>query len=60
VLEQAPLVQLARDGELMAYEHNGFWQAMDNSRDFTYLNELWCQNIAPWNLWGSPRSRAAA
>src|SRR5262249_16499142 len=34
VLEQTPLIQLARDGELMAYQHNGFWQPMDNSREY--------------------------
>ena len=60
VLEQAPLMQLARDGQLMAHLHNGFWQPMDNSRDYKYLNELWGAGRAPWNCWEAPRLRAAA
>jgi glucose-1-phosphate cytidylyltransferase len=60
VFEQAPLRQLARDGELMAYPHDGFWQPMDNSRDHRYLNELWAQGKAPWNTWDEPRLRAVA
>ena len=60
VLEQAPLMQLARDGQLMAHLHNGFWQPMDNSRDYKYLNELWETGRAPWNCWEAPRLRAAA
>ncbi|HLN30118.1 MAG TPA: glucose-1-phosphate cytidylyltransferase [Gemmataceae bacterium] len=46
VLEQEPLIRLARDGELMAYLHDGFWQSMDNSRDYKYLNDLWCRGNA--------------
>jgi glucose-1-phosphate cytidylyltransferase len=61
VLEQAPLMQLARDGELMAFLHNGFWQPMDNSREYKYLNDLWSEGNAPWNTWNAPtRLRAAA
>jgi len=60
VLEQAPLMHLARDGELMAYPHNGFWQPMDNSRDFRYLIDLWAAERAPWKTWEAPRLRAAA
>jgi glucose-1-phosphate cytidylyltransferase len=48
VLEQEPLMQLARDGELAAYQHDGFWQCMDSSRDFQYLNGLWGSGSAPW------------
>ena len=33
-------MQLARDGELMAYQHNGFWHPMDNSREYRHLNDL--------------------
>ena len=51
VLEQEPLIQLARDGELMAFPHDGFWQPMDTSRDHRYLNELWANGKAPWNTW---------
>ena len=60
VLEQTPLMQLARDGQLMAHLHNGFWQPMDNSRDYKYLNEFWGAGRAPWNCWEAPRLRAAA
>jgi glucose-1-phosphate cytidylyltransferase len=60
VFEQGPLMQLARDGELMAHQHNGFWQAMDNSRDYKFLNDLWNEGRAPWNTWQAPRLRAAA
>ncbi len=51
VLESGPLVQLARDGELMAYQHDGFWHPMDSSRDYKYLNDLWAAHKAPWNTW---------
>jgi glucose-1-phosphate cytidylyltransferase len=60
IFEQAPLMQLARDGELMAHLHNGFWQPMDNSRDYKYLNDLWHEGKAPWNSWAAPRLRAVA
>jgi glucose-1-phosphate cytidylyltransferase len=60
VLEQAPLRQLAQQGELMAYLHNGFWQPMDNSRDYSYLNDLWRSGRAPWkNGLSSLKSEAA-
>lgn len=49
--EQAPLMSLASDGELMAYEHHGFWQPMDTLRDKNYLEELWQSNKAPWKSW---------
>lgn len=57
VLEKEPLVQLARDGELMAYHHDGFWHPMDNSREYRYLNELWNAGEAPWNTWDAPRTQ---
>ncbi len=60
VFERAPLMDLARDGELMAYLHDGFWHPMDNSRDHKYLNELWAQGKAPWNTWETTLLRAAA
>jgi glucose-1-phosphate cytidylyltransferase len=49
--EQYPLNQLAEDGELMAYEHHGFWQPMDTLRDKTHLEELWSAGEAPWKVW---------
>ncbi|HJW57956.1 MAG TPA: glucose-1-phosphate cytidylyltransferase [Burkholderiaceae bacterium] len=51
VWEQQPLQRLATDGELMAFEHHGFWQPMDTLRDKTYLEELWAADIAPWKTW---------
>jgi glucose-1-phosphate cytidylyltransferase len=60
IFEYAPLMQLARDGELMAYLHDGFWHPMDSSRDFKYLNDLWSSGQAPWKVWERPLLRAAA
>lgn len=51
VWEQRPLTQLAADGQLMAYEHNGFWQCMDTLRDKNKLEELWAAGEAPWKTW---------
>ena len=51
VLERAPFEQLAREGQLMAYRHNGFWQCMDTQRDKQKLEELWENNAAPWRIW---------
>jgi len=51
VWEQAPLEQLAREGELSAYKHRGFWQPMDTLRDRNRLEELWQAGDPPWRLW---------
>lgn len=51
VLEGAPLERLARDGQLMAYKHHGFWQGMDTLRDRQLLEQLWASNTAPWRRW---------
>ncbi len=51
IFEQQPLMDLARDGELVMYEHNGFWQPMDTYREWKLLNELWAANQAPWKCW---------
>jgi glucose-1-phosphate cytidylyltransferase len=51
VWEKEPLENLARDGQLAAYEHHGFWQPMDTMRDKLHLEELWTTNCAPWNKW---------
>jgi glucose-1-phosphate cytidylyltransferase len=51
VWEQEPLKSLAVDGELMAFEHQGFWQPMDTLRDKTLLEGLWEENKAPWKTW---------
>jgi glucose-1-phosphate cytidylyltransferase len=51
VWEQEPLNSLASDGELMAYEHLGFWQPMDTLRDKILLESLWDSGKAPWKFW---------
>lgn len=54
VMEQEPLQQLARDGQLMAYQHDGFFFAMDTYREALKLNELWDSGEAPWAKWLQP------
>lgn len=49
--EREPLEGLARDRQLSAYKHEGFWQPMDTVRDKRYLEELWHQGEAPWRIW---------
>jgi glucose-1-phosphate cytidylyltransferase len=49
--ETEPLESLARDGELRAFRHPGFWQAMDTLRDKTTLETLWSSGAAPWKMW---------
>jgi glucose-1-phosphate cytidylyltransferase len=51
VWEREPLDELSADGQLMAYEHRGFWQPMDTLRDKTLLEELWQSGRAPWKVW---------
>ena len=51
VWEQGPLMKLAEDGDLMAYQHEGFWQPMDTLRDKNLLEELWECGKAPWKNW---------
>ena len=51
VWEQEPLIGLAQDGQLMAFEHEGFWQPMDTLRDKVHLEELWQSGKAPWKSW---------
>jgi glucose-1-phosphate cytidylyltransferase len=48
--ERAPLPDLAADGQLMAYRHEGFWQCMDTVRDRDLLEDLW-QTSPPWRVW---------
>jgi glucose-1-phosphate cytidylyltransferase len=48
VLEQSPLERLAADGQLMAYQHEGYWQCMDTIRDRDALQGLWDSGQAPW------------
>lgn len=51
IWERAPLETLARDGELMAFQHGGFWSPMDTLRDRRYLQDLWAAGKAPWHVW---------
>ncbi len=51
VFEKGPLENLAKEGQLMAYKHDGFWQCMDTQRDKMQLEEMWSSNNAPWKVW---------
>ena len=51
IFERDPLEHLARDGQLMAYRHDGFFYAMDTFREYQHLNELWSSGVAPWRAW---------
>jgi glucose-1-phosphate cytidylyltransferase len=49
--EGNPLTTIAAEQQLMAFNHHGFWQAMDTLRDKTYLEDLWRDGAAPWKCW---------
>ena len=51
VFEQEPLMGLAKDKEMLAWQHQGFWGCMDTLRDTNYLCELWETGAAPWKVW---------
>lgn len=51
VWERTPLELLAKDGQLQAFRHDGFWQPMDTLRDKIYLEDLWQSGKAPWKVW---------
>ena len=51
VLEKAPLETVAKQGQLMAYKHTGFWQCMDTVREKEQLEKLWAGGQAPWKVW---------
>jgi glucose-1-phosphate cytidylyltransferase len=50
VLEQAPMINAANKGEMMAFKHDGFWQCMDTKRDVDYLNDIWSLKENKWNF----------
>ena len=50
ILERDPLEEASKLGELMAYQHEGFWHCMDTKRDRESLEQLWLSDVAPWNL----------
>lgn len=51
IWEEGPLAQLAAENELSAYQHTGFWQPMDTLREQKYLEKLWNEGQAPWQVW---------
>lgn len=51
VLETDPMEKLAKEGQLTAYKHSGFWHPMDTLRDKQYLDRLWQEKRAPWRVW---------
>jgi glucose-1-phosphate cytidylyltransferase len=51
IWEREPMERLARDGQLAAYPHRGFWHPMDTTRDKAHLEELWRSGHAPWKVW---------
>ena len=51
VFEQDPIRNMVKDGQLMQYNHDGFWQPMDTYREYSLLNEIYTKNKAPWKKW---------
>jgi len=51
IFEQEPMRRLVKDGQLMVYEHDGFWQPMDTHREYLLLNDLYSKGQAPWVVW---------
>ena len=51
ILEKEPLENLAKNGQLNAFKHDGFWYAMDTLRDKNHLEQLWKEGKAPWKIW---------
>ena len=51
IFEREPLEMLARENQLVAYKHHGFFYAMDTYREYQYLNDLWAKGDAPWKIW---------
>ncbi|MDD4627958.1 MAG: hypothetical protein PHE68_01020, partial [Candidatus Peribacteraceae bacterium] len=58
ILEHGPLEQLTKEGELVAYKHEGFCYSMDTYRDFVLLNDLWQKKKAPWAVWEKGRNNS--
>jgi glucose-1-phosphate cytidylyltransferase len=51
ILEREPMANLAKDGQLVAFKHEGFFQPMDTYREMSILNEMWDEGKAPWKVW---------
>jgi len=60
IWEREPLENLAKDGELSAFRHSGFWQPMDTLRDKNVLEELWQSGKAPWHIEELAKSKAVS
>lgn len=58
IWERDPVERLARDGQLMGYQHNGFWSCMDTLKEKNMLEELWSSGKSPWKIWSSPLTEA--
>jgi glucose-1-phosphate cytidylyltransferase len=58
VLEREPLQEMAADGELRAFRHEGFWDCMDTYKDAVVLDDLWSAGEAPWRIWDASGARA--
>ena len=56
IFQREPLEQLALDGQLMAYRHDGFFCTMDTYREYRRLSNLWRGGNAPWRVWGMTRA----
>ena len=59
IWERDPVERLVRDGELMGYQHSGFWSCMDTLKEKNMLEELWNSGHSPWNIW-EPRPPKAS
>ena len=51
IFEQEPLMNLANDGEIFTFKHNGFWKPMDTLRDKNQLEKMWEEKNIPWKIW---------
>jgi glucose-1-phosphate cytidylyltransferase len=51
IWERAPLERLAKEGQLSAYKHDGYWSAVDTLRDKNQMEEIWASRAAPWKIW---------
>ena len=51
IWERDPMENLAKEGQLSAYKHEGYWQSMDTLRDKNVLEDIWIQGDAPWKKW---------
>jgi glucose-1-phosphate cytidylyltransferase len=51
IWERAPLERIAKEGQLSAFKHDGFWSAVDTLRDKNHLEEIWASGFAPWKVW---------